>query len=41
MHEEFVDPSKKRADFIFPEGGFNSVALSMLLEQVRNFITEN
>ena len=41
MHEEFVDPSKKRADIIIPEGGFNSVALSMLLEQVRNFITEN
>lgn len=41
MHEEFVDPSKKRADIIIPEGGFNSVALSMLLERVRNFIAEN
>lgn len=41
MHEEFVDPSKKRADIIIPEGGFNSVALSMLLEQIRNFIAEN
>lgn len=41
MHEQFVDPSKKRADIIIPEGGFNSVALSMLLEQVRNFIAEN
>ncbi|MBE6022147.1 MAG: uridine kinase [Cellulosilyticum sp.] len=41
MHEEFVDPSKKRADIIIPEGGFNSVALSMLMEQVRNFIAEN
>lgn len=38
MHEQFVDPSKKRADIIIPEGGFNSVALSMLMEQVRNFI---
>ena len=41
MHEEFVDPSKKRADIIIPEGGFNSVALSMLLEQVRNFIAKH
>lgn len=41
MHEQFVDPSKKRADIIIPEGGFNSVALSMLLEQVRNFIAGN
>lgn len=40
MHEEFVDPSKKRADIIIPEGGFNSVALAMLLEQVRYFINK-
>ncbi|MDF2612949.1 MAG: uridine kinase [Clostridia bacterium] len=38
MHEQFVDPSKKRADIIIPEGGFNSVALSMMLERIRNFI---
>ncbi|NRT88641.1 uridine kinase [Clostridium beijerinckii] len=38
MHEEFVDPSKRRADIIIPEGGCNAVALSMLLERVRNFI---
>ena len=38
MHEEFVGPSKKRADIIIPEGGFNSVALDMLLERVRSFI---
>lgn len=40
MHEQFVDPSKKRADIIIPEGGFNSVALSMLLEQIKNFIAQ-
>lgn len=38
MHEQFVDPSKKRADIIIPEGGFNSVALAMLMDQVRGFI---
>ncbi|PHV72042.1 uridine kinase [Sporanaerobium hydrogeniformans] len=41
MHEQFVDPSKKRADVIIPEGGFNSVALSMILERIRNFIANN
>jgi uridine kinase len=41
MHEEFVDPSKKRADIIIPEGGENTVALSMLLERIRNFINED
>ena len=41
MHEEFVDPSKKRADIIIPDGGENVVALSMLLERIKNFINEN
>lgn len=41
MHEEFVDPSKRRADIIIPEGGSNAVALSMLLEKIRNFISGN
>lgn len=40
MHEQFVDPSKKRADVIIPEGGFNSVALEMLLERIRTFINK-
>lgn len=40
MHEEFVDPSKKRADIIIPEGGCNTVALNMLLERIKNFINE-
>lgn len=30
MHEQFVEPSKKYADIIIPEGGFNRVALEML-----------
>ncbi|NME83439.1 uridine kinase [Clostridium sp. SM-530-WT-3G] len=41
MHEEFVDPSKKRADIIIPEGGANNVALNMLLEKIKNFIVEH
>lgn len=40
MHEEFVEPSKRRADIIIPEGGANDVALNMLLEQIRKFINE-
>lgn len=41
MHEEFVDPSKRRADIIIPEGGSNTVALSMLLDKIQNFIKQN
>ena len=35
MHEQYVEPSKKRADIIIPEGGHNLVALDMIMERVR------
>ena len=35
MHEQFVEPSKRRADIIIPEGGQNKVALDMVVERVR------
>ena len=38
MHEEFVEPSKKKADIIIPEGGFNKVALSVLIHQIKSFL---
>jgi uridine kinase len=38
MHEEFVEPSKRYADVIIPEGGFNSVAVAMLIENIRSLI---
>ena len=38
MHEEFVEPSKKYADVIIPEGGFNSVAVAMLIENIKYVI---
>ena len=38
MHEEFVEPSKKYADVIIPEGGFNSVAVSMIIENIKSLI---
>ena len=38
MHEEFVEPSKKYADVIIPEGGFNTVAVSMLIHNIRSLI---
>ena len=40
MHEEFVEPSKKYADVIIPEGGFNSVAVAMLIQSIQSFIEE-
>ena len=36
MHEEFVEPSKRYADLIVPEGGHNQVAVDMLLTLIRS-----
>jgi len=40
MHEEFVEPSKKYADVIIPEGGFNSVAVAMLIQNISSLINK-
>ena len=34
MHEAFVEPSKRHADIIVPEGGMNQVALDMIIQQI-------
>ncbi len=34
MHLEFVEPSKRWADVIIPEGGFNSVALDLVISRI-------
>lgn len=40
MHEQFVEPSKRRADIIIPEGGENAVALEMLIQRVKKHLNE-
>lgn len=38
MHRDFVEPTKRYANLIIPEGGFNSVALSLLIENIKSLI---
>lgn len=38
-HEQFIEPSKRYADVIIPEGGLNRPALDMLLARVREVAT--
>ena len=38
MHEQFVEPSKRNADVIIPEGGHNQVAMEMVMERVKAHI---
>jgi len=40
MHEEFVEPSKRNADIIIPEGGHNKVAVSMLLDKIKVLLAQ-
>lgn len=35
MHDQFVEPSKRNADIIIPEGGYNVVALQMLNDRIK------
>jgi uridine kinase len=36
MHLDFVEPSKRYADIIVPQGGHNTVAIDMLLTLIRS-----
>ncbi len=40
MHLEFVEPSKRYADVIIPEGGLNKVAIDMLAARIRARLDE-
>jgi len=40
MHLEFVEPSKRHADVIIPEGGFNEVAIEMVAARIRGLLDE-
>lgn len=38
MHEQFVEPSRRFADVIIPEGGYNQVVLSMITDRLKSFL---
>ena len=40
MHEAFVEPSKRYADIIVPEGGMNRVALEMIAERITSHLVQ-
>lgn len=39
MHLEFVEPSKRYADVIIPEGGFNTAALDMVVARIESLLS--
>lgn len=40
MHLEFVEPSKRYASLIIPEGGYNQVALDMIVARIESMLEE-
>jgi len=40
MHEKYVEPSKKYADIVVPEGGKNLVALDMIMLRIQKHLDE-
>jgi len=40
MHLQFVEPSKRHADIIIPEGGHNLVAIEMVASRIRSLLRE-
>lgn len=41
MHLEFVEPSKRYADLIIPEGGFNQIAIDMVVARINALLGEH
>lgn len=38
MHEQFIEPSKKYAHIIIPEGGTNTVAIDLLITKINSIL---
>lgn len=41
MHQQFVEPSKTKADLIIPEGGHNQIAIGMLIDAIQKKLSQN
>ncbi len=39
MHQEFIEPSKRYADVIIPEGGYNGVGIDLVIQKIRSLVT--
>ena len=40
MHMEFVEPSKRYADVIIPEGGYNEVGIDLVIQKIRSLVPQ-
>lgn len=40
MHQQFIEPNKRFADIVIPEGGNNQVAMDMLITKIQSVLAE-
>jgi uridine kinase len=40
MHLQFIEPSKRYADIIIPQGGNNKVAINILASTIEKYLSE-
>jgi uridine kinase len=40
MHNEFIEPSKRHADVIIPEGGHNDVGIDLVIQKIRSLLVD-
>lgn len=40
-HLQFVEPSKRYADISIPEGGYNKVAIDLIVQKIKSILSEN
>ena len=38
MHNQFIEPTKKYADIIVPEGGHNKVAIDLMVTKIKTIL---
>lgn len=38
MHNEFIEPTKRYADIIIPEGGYNKVAIDIMVAKIKSIL---
>jgi uridine kinase len=41
MHFQFVEPSKRYADIIIPEGGHNEVGIDLITGKIKSILTRS
>jgi len=40
MHEQFIEPTKRHADIIIPEGGSNKVAIDIMTTKIQSLVSK-